>query len=744
MQKNALKLLFISSFFITLSACGGSDGNEGNTSQTPQEEAIDIIKNFAQLNGNSTAPSLSDYTNAGVDLNGVSLSEINTYISTLDTNDVDTAAEIQAIADNAGVLLVDTDNDSIPDYRDDDDDNDGTLDAAEIANGSNPLINETPIANAGGDQQVNINVAANLNANASSDVDSANLTYAWSMTSSPNGSSSTFSDSAAINPSFTADTVGQYLITLLVSDGNSSATDTLTVTVSNPAVINETPVADAGGDQQTNINVAVNLDASASFDVDSANLTYAWSMTSSPNGSNAIFNDATAINPDFTADVIGQYIIILIVSDGNDSATDTLTVTVSNPNTIKKIISLSATYSGREPWITDGTTAGTTIIKDIYAGIPDSLNIYYPVQIGDTLYFLANDGIHGKELWKSDGTTAGTSMVKDITVGSMSTSINSMAKVGSLLYFAVSSSQLWISDGTEAGTIKIGSLSLGLLGSITDVNGRAFFTGKGQYSGYEVFTSNGIGIQAATDIELPINGSWGDSDPANLISYKNQLFFTAETTDPDDRLNTLTHLWVTGGSDTLSISIGKSSGLKMVVSGGVLYYRYYDENYDEKLRLTDGVFPFDIYNGLFNDTYTSPSRLTDVDGTLFLVVDTVNSGSILAKVSSGYVVLVKDLIVGDASNGYPFIKRLFAIGNRLYFTANTPGFGTELWTSDGTSSGTQMVKDINPGDASSSPRRFVELNGNLLFEATQAGITKYWKTDGTEAGTSVIIGTGLN
>ena len=38
----------------------------------------------------------------------------------------------------------------------------------------------------------------------------------------------------------------------------------------------------------------------------------------------------------------------------------------------------------------------------------------------------------------------------------------------------------------------------------------------------------------------------------------------------------------------------------------------------------------------------------------------------------------------------------------------------------------------------------LELNGNLLFEATTAGITQYWKTDGTEAGTSVIVNNGLN
>ena len=140
----------------------------------------------------------------------------------------------------------------------------------------------------------------------------------------------------------------------------------------------------------------------------------------------------------------------------------------------------------------------------------------------------------------------------------------------------------------------------------------------------------------------------------------------------------------------------------------VLYYTYYDANDDEKLRLTNGNTSgiIDVSSGIFNDTYLEPDYLTDVDGTLFLVVETANSGSTLSKVSGSSVVLVKDLITGDASNGDPSIDDLFAIGSRLYFTANTTGFGRELWTSDGTSAGTVMVKDINAGNASSNPRRF--------------------------------------
>ncbi len=71
---------------------------------------------------------------------------------------------------------------------------------------------------------------------------------------------------------------------------------------------------------------------------------------------------------------------------------------------------------GNELWISDGTLAGTHIVKDINPGPANGirkneLNYLYTT-VG--LFFAANDGVHGNELWKTDGTVAGTSMVKDI------------------------------------------------------------------------------------------------------------------------------------------------------------------------------------------------------------------------------------------------------------------------------------------------------------------------------------------
>ena len=76
---------------------------------------------------------------------------------------------------------------------------------------------------------------------------------------------------------------------------------------------------------------------------------------------------------------------------------------------------------GFELWKTDGTKDGTVLVKDIAPGAFDGLpygGVYsFLTPIGGELYFAANDGDHGSELWKTDGTDAGTVMVKDIVPG---------------------------------------------------------------------------------------------------------------------------------------------------------------------------------------------------------------------------------------------------------------------------------------------------------------------------------------
>lgn len=82
--------------------------------------------------------------------------------------------------------------------------------------------------------------------------------------------------------------------------------------------------------------------------------------------------------------------------------------------------------------------------------------------------------------------------------------------------------------------------------------------------------------------------------------------------------------------------------------------------------------------------------------------------------------------------------------NDLLFCRYDENTGYELWISDGTSSGTKLLKDIVAGHESSYPFDFVTMGSEMVFtiarkeEATSKLVYELWKTDGTESGTKFI------
>ena len=139
---------------------------------------------------------------------------------------------------------------------------------------------------------------------------------------------------------------------------------------------------------------------------------------------------------------------------------------------------------GFEPWLSDGTEAGTYLIKDIFPGRTAShRRSERPVVLGDSAYFPARwDLTHGDALWKSDGTEAGTVFVKDVNLGSLT------LFDGSLFFF--SSFGLWKSDGTEEGThvVKTG---LDMTANLGAVDGGLLFASTDAEHGNELWRSDG-------------------------------------------------------------------------------------------------------------------------------------------------------------------------------------------------------------------------------------------------------------
>jgi ELWxxDGT repeat protein len=89
---------------------------------------------------------------------------------------------------------------------------------------------------------------------------------------------------------------------------------------------------------------------------------------------------------------------------------------------------------GRELWSTDGTAAGTVLVKDIAPGAKPSFPAWLTAA-GGRLWFAADDGAHGTELWQSDGTGAGTRLAQDVAPGVASSSPRSLTLAGNRLYF---------------------------------------------------------------------------------------------------------------------------------------------------------------------------------------------------------------------------------------------------------------------------------------------------------------------
>jgi ELWxxDGT repeat protein len=147
---------------------------------------------------------------------------------------------------------------------------------------------------------------------------------------------------------------------------------------------------------------------------------------------------------------------------------------------------------GTELWRTDGTAGGTILLRDIVQGTNSSEPSILTAANG-LLFFTARDAEHGRELWRSDGTADGTILVRDIKDGKDSSDPSSLLAAGGRLFFAASDgehgTELWESDGTAGGTRMVQDLAPGAPSStpqeLTVMNDLLFFSADDGFSGRE-------------------------------------------------------------------------------------------------------------------------------------------------------------------------------------------------------------------------------------------------------------------
>jgi hypothetical protein len=305
------------------SGCGGGGGG---TAEVPAQST----SNAMPVANAGVAQNLTTGSTASLDGSGSTDADNNllTYRWTLTSKPAGSTANLSSLTAVNPTFIADISGDYLATLVV----NDGQVD-------SNPVsvtitaanANLAPVANAGTAQNVLVGATTTLNGANSSDANGDAITYAWSMTSKPSGSTAALANASTVNPTFAADIAGSYVMSLVVSDGSlTSAASTVTITAS---TANIAPVANAGAAQSVVTGSQVTLNGSASNDANGDALTYTWAFVSRPTGSTAALSSTTSVNPTFTAGTAGSYVLSLVVRDGAlNSVASTVTITASNAN----------------------------------------------------------------------------------------------------------------------------------------------------------------------------------------------------------------------------------------------------------------------------------------------------------------------------------------------------------------------------------------------------------------------------
>ncbi len=432
----------------------------------------------------------------------------------------------------------------------------------------------------------------------------------------------------------------------------------------------------------------------------------------------------------------------------------------------------TTTQHGNELWRTDGTPAGTILVKDIRPGAADS-SIGAFANLNGTLFFTANDGVHGRELWKSDGTELGTTLVKDLPTGTEHASVRGMTAAGNYVYYIAKDSvgeALWRSDGTASGTQMVTTSSGAAMRAnfsthylfdapqLASVNGLFYFAANHNASGFEMWRTDGTeaGTFALTDFHSTLAG-----DPAySSTNVNGVLYFVTEYNSNSDKP---AGLWKTDGT-IAGTQFVRAFFREFAYVNGKFFTRAYDAQHGEEpwaldLATNQTQLIRDIRSGPEGSLLISSSflgtvpQLTTVDNMCFFYANEGSTGFELWKSDGtvGGTAFVKDIRSGSESAFQTFgtsfnPRHSLAFKGKLYVRVDDGRHGYELWTSDGTEQGTVLLKDIVTGAGGSGPENFLSTGSALYFTANDGVTSEWWRSDGSAAETKPFkeIHAGLN
>jgi len=373
--------------------------------------------------------------------------------------------------------------------------------------------------------------------------------------------------------------------------------------------------------------------------------------------------------------------------------------------------------NGSELFVSDGTDKGTQLVTDLRPGASNygyaySSFPYSLVEFQEKLYFTANVADNGNELFLSDGTADGTQLLVDLYPGENkydfvnSSYPSNLVELNDKLYFTANNgengNELYVSDGTAGGTQllvdlypgenKYGGINASYPSNLVGLNDKLYFTANNGENGNELYVSDGTaeGTQLLVDLYPGENNYGNNSSYINsLVEFNDQLYFSA-----DDGKN----------GRELFVSDGTGSGTELLVD----------------------LYPGENKYGNINGS--DPSGFVEFNGKLYFTANNGENGyELFATDGTGSgTSLVADIHQGTSSSGYSYSSspsNLVEFNDKLYFTANDGVNGNELYVSDGTAGGTQLVADIYPGSdnygsaAGSYPSNLTVFGDELFFAA---------------------------
>ena len=356
----------------------------------------------------------------------------------------------------------------------------------------------------------------------------------------------------------------------------------------------------------------------------------------------------------------------------------------------------------------------------------------YRLKIDKYYYFMADDGIYGRELWKTDGTAAGTTMIKDINPGNGSSLKGYLVKLNNILYFSainyntgnLNKSNLWRSDGTSDGTYRIKNFSAGHPPEYFIVNDNILYF----ISRHALWKSDGteMGTVLIKDFYSYENSHRG----IRFLGFlNNELFFSV-----NDGIHGQ-ELWKTDTTNlgtviVKDINLGDNSSnpsrnstynmasINQCIIDGYVYFIADDGVHGKELWKTDG-------------TNTGTIMLTNILEEY--ISDLVCSKKkIFFKTKSGLIKSNGDVNDNVTILENSHVSNLYVALDFVFFNTIYNGYTDTIWRTDGTLEGTI---NIDLGSTARYRTYFLnEVNNNLLFIHRNF----LWKSKGTLNDTEII------